>query len=161
MAAGLAAALAGCGAAETSQKAITERIDSLCINLRCVSTSASQIARDYLLPGQKKAGFKMEYIKETWPDTITRAQAQRLALIQDMNLGYEKLLVISKDLQQQSVRQLEQLKKLNDEINAGRLNEENIAQYLTFESKCADTLNKVLDTLVKRSIELSCKSQSL
>jgi allophanate hydrolase subunit 1 len=126
-----------------------------------VSASAGQLTRDYLLPGRKKTEFKMEYIREAWPDTITSAQAQRLALIQDMSQGYEKLLAISKDLQEQSGRQLEQLKKLNDEINAGRLGEENLVQYLTFESKCADTLSKVLDTLVKRSIELSCKSQSL
>jgi len=158
--AGSTGLLLSCGP-DAAQKAIEAKADSLFINVRCVSTVTGLITTNYLLPGQKKVAYKMEYIRETWPDTITRAQATKLTSLQDVSNGYEKLLATSKGLQLQSAQQLEQLKKLNGEINTGALGKEDLRQYLTFESKCADTLNRVLDTLVKRAIELSCKSQSL
>lgn len=146
---------------DNTQKAIAAKADSLFISIRCVKTVTQLITSNFLLPGQKKTQYKMEYINETWPDTITQSQANRLIALENLSKGYEKLVGISSGLQAQSIQQLEQLKKLNDEINSGSSGNENLLQYLTFESKCADTLNRVLDTLVKKSIELSCKNQSL
>jgi hypothetical protein len=152
--------LISCGP-DNNQEAIVAKADSLFISVRCVKTVTQLITANFLLPGQKKTQYKMEYINETWPDTITKTQANRLISLETLSRGYQKLVDISSGLQVQSVRQLEQLKKLNDEINSGASGNENLMQYLTFESKCADTLNRVLDTLVKKSIELSCKNQSL
>ena len=152
--------LISCGP-DNTQKAIASKADSLLISVGCVKTVTQLITTNFLLPGQKKTQYKMEYIKETWPDTITKVQANRLLALENLGRGYEKLVSISSGLQVQSIQQLEQLKKLNDEINSGASGNENLVQYLTFESKCADTLNRVLDTLVKKSIELSCKNQSL
>ncbi len=152
--------LTSCGP-DSTQKAIAAKADSLFISVRCVKTVTQLITNNFLLPGQKKTQYKMEYINETWPDTITQTQANKLISLKNLHLGYEKLVTISNGLQTQSIQQLEQLKKLNEEINSGSSGNENLLQYLTFESKCADTLNKVLDTLVKKSIELSCKNQSL
>ena len=100
----------------------------------------------------------MDYINETYPDTITKAQAEKIMQIKDVYLNYNDLIVTTKELQKQSALQLEQVSKLNAEI--GKINEENILQYLTFENKCADSLNVVLDALIKKSIELGCKTQS-
>lgn len=152
--------LASCGAGAT-QKTVVERADSLYISVRCVRTVTGLITDNFLLPGQKRTRYKMDYINETWPDTITPVQARKIKGLQDIDKGFDHLVDISKGLQDRSARQLEQLKKLNDEIDSGLASNEDLLQYLTFERKCADTLNRVLDTLVKRSIELSCKSQSL
>ena len=112
-----------------------------------------------LVPAQKKLQYKMDYINETYPDTITRSQAEKLIVIKESYAGYNSLILTARALQKQSAAQLLQISKLNNEISKGK--EENMIQYITFENKCADTLNAVLDTLVKRSIELGCKMQSL
>jgi len=144
-----------------SQKVLLGRADSLYISVRCVSTVTALIADNFLVPGQKKVKYKMEYINETWPDTITPSQARKLIDLKDLDTGFEKLVQVTKGLRERSATQLEQLKKLNYEINSGISGKDDLLQYLTFESKCADTLNRVLDTLVKRSVELSCKSLAL
>lgn len=142
-------------------KAIIARTDSLFINAKSVHTVTTLINHNFLSPGHKKTQYKIEYINETWPDTISRVQANKLLALKDLHAGFEKALSISQSLQQRSLLQLQQLNKLNQQINSGALTEESLYQYLTFEIKCADSLNRALDTLVKRSIELSCKSQSL
>ncbi len=152
--------LTSCGGG-MAQRTVVERADSLFISVRCVRTVTGLITDNFLLPGQKRTRYKMDYINETWPDTITPVHARKIASLQDIDKGFDDLVGISKGLQERSAHQLEQLKKLNDEINTGISSNEDLLQYLTFERKCADTLNRVLDTLVKRSIELSCKSQSL
>jgi len=144
-----------------AQKPMQVKADSLDINLRCMKTVTKLISDNFLLPGYKKVQYKIEYISETWPDTITTTQAAKITNLKNMGTGFEELVNISKELQLQSTVQLEQLKKLNNQINSGAVNSEQALQYLTFESKCADTLNRVLDTLVKKSIMLSCKSQSI
>ena len=126
-----------------------------------MKTVTKLISDNFLLPGLKKVQYKMEYINETWPDTITTAQAEKLIILKNTGIGFEELVSMSKELENQSGKQLEQLKKLNGEINSGSLTNDNLMQYLTFESTCADSLNMALDTLVKKSIMLSCKSQAL
>lgn len=139
---------------------LAPRIDSLFVKLRCTHTLTQLIQNNYILSGQKKVRYKMEYIRETWPDTITRAQAAKIIYLKDLGIGYEELANMSRSLGEQANLQLEQLKKLNTAIATGA-DADSLRQYLNFESKCADTLSMALDTLVKRSIELSCKSQSL
>jgi hypothetical protein len=138
---------------------ILAKADSLFIKVRCVKTVSELIETTLLVPTQKKLQFKIEYINETYPDTITKTQAERIVRIKDIYDGYESLIAVTKQLQKESVLQLEQVTKLNSEIGKGK--DENMLQYLTFESKCADTLNKVLDNIIKRSIDLGCKSQNI
>lgn len=146
---------------DAAEQEMMAKADSLLINVRCITTVTGLINNNFLLPGQKRTQYKIEYIQETWPDTITPVQAGKLITLKELTQGFDHLLAISKGLQTRSVQQLEQLKKLNQTIISGALSSENTLQYLNFESKCADTLNRVLDTLVKRSIDLSCRSQSL
>ena len=138
---------------------ISAKADSLFIKVRCVKTVSELIETTLLVPAQKKLQFKIEYINETYPDTITKTQAEKIVRIKDIYDGYESLIAVTKQLQKESVLQLEQVTKLNSEIDKGK--DENMLQYLTFESKCADTLNKVLDNIIKRSIDLGCKSQNI
>jgi hypothetical protein len=150
--------LQSCGAG-AEQKIISVKADSLFIRVRCVKTVCELIETTLLLPTQKKLQNKMEYISETYPDTISNAQAKKILRIKDISESYDALILVSRQLQKQAVLQLEQVSKLNTEIAKGK--NENIMQYLTFENKCADTLNTVLDALVKKSIELGCKSQGV
>ena len=149
--------LQACGPG-ANQKMIAAKSDSLFIRVRCLKTVSELIESTLLIPSQKKLQYKMDYINETYPDTITKAQAEKIMQIKDVYLNYNDLIVTTKELQKQSALQLEQVSKLNAEI--GKINEENILQYLTFENKCADSLNVVLDALIKKSIELGCKTQS-
>jgi hypothetical protein len=151
--------LCSCGG-DPARQALAARADSLFISVRCVRTVTSLISDNFLVPGQKKAQYRIEYINETWPDTITSAQALKLVNLKTLGLGFDKLVSATRSLQSLSEKQLEQLKKLNHEINNGAISNEDLLQSITFEGRCADTLNRVLDTLVKKSIELSCKSQS-
>lgn len=158
--AAVAGALFSC-VPDAAQQRNAASADSLYISVRSVSTVSGLIDNNFLLPGQKRTQYKLEYISETWPDTITPAQANKLVSLTSLSENYNHLLSLNRSLHEKSLRQLEQLKKLNQAINSGVLDPENTLQYLNFESKCADTLNRVLDTLVKRSIDLSCKSLSL
>jgi hypothetical protein len=153
------AGLSSCGN-DPARQALAARADSLFISVRCVRTVTSLIADNFLVPGQKKAQYRIEYINETWPDTITRAQALKLVNLKNLGLGFDKLVGTTRNLQSLSEKQLQQLKKLDHEIHNGVISNEDLLRSITFEAKCADTLNRVLDTLVKKSIELSCKSQS-
>lgn len=148
---------AGCGQ-NANQKMITAKADSLFIRVRCMKTVSELIEGNLLIPTQKKLQYKIDYINETYPDTISKMQAEKLIQIKDAEQNYDSLILTTKELQKQSAIQLEQVIKLNSEIGKGK--NENILQYLTFESKCADSLNLVLDLIIKRSIELSCKSQT-
>ena len=150
--------LQSCGAG-ADQKIILGKADSLFIRVRCVKTVSELIEKTLLLPSQKKMQFKMEYINETYPDTITKTQAEKIMLVKNLYQNYEVLIGITKQIQKQSVLQLQQISKLNSEINKG--GDENLLQYLTFENKCADTLSGALDALIKKSIELGCKSQNV
>lgn len=156
----LGSALFSCGPG-TEQKSMVMRADSLFMNLRCVNSVVKLIHTNYLVPGEKKVRYKLEYIDETWPDTITGQQANKLINLKKLGADYEQLGLLCKKMEQQSAMQLEQLKKLNAEIISGRQNADNLLQYLTFESRSADTLQLMLDSLVKKSIELNCKSYSL
>lgn len=158
--AGLSCMLSSCGA-DAARQALAARADSLFISVRCVKTVTTLISDNFLVPGQKKAQFRIEYINETWPDTITPVQALKLVNLKNLGVGFAELCGTSKNLQALSEKQLAQLKKLNNEINSGNLSNTDLLQSITFEARCADTLKSALDTLVKRSIELSCRSQSL
>ena len=143
----------------TEQKIISAKADSLFIRVRCVKTVSELIETTLLVPAQKKLQYRIEYINETYPDTITKKQAEKIMCIRDIFQNCESLIVITRQLKKQSIAQLEQIKKLNAEIISGK--DENMLQYLTFENKCADTLNRVLDTLIKKTVELGCRSQNL
>lgn len=149
--------LQACGPG-ANQKMISDKADSLYIRVRCVKTVSELIENTLLIPAQKKLQYKIDYINETYPDTITKTQAEKIILIKDVYQRYNTLILTTKQLQKQSSIQLLQVSKLNVEIDNGK--EENMLQYLTFEGKCADTLNTVLDALIKKSIELGCKAQS-
>ena len=149
--------LQACGLG-ANEKMITAKADSLFIRVRCVKTVSELIENTLLVPAQKKLQYKIDYINETYPDTITKVQAQKIISIKSVFLSYNELIGITKELQKQSSTQLLQVSKLRAEI--GKEKEENVLQYLTFENKCADTLTSALDVLVKKAIELGCKSQS-
>ena len=141
-----------------NQKMILAKADSLYIRVRCVKTVSELIENTLLVPAQKKLQYKIDYINETYPDTITKTQAEKIMQIKEVFQDYNALILTTKEVQKQSATQLLQVSKLNGEIAKGK--EENTLQYLTFENKCADTLNIVLDALIKKSIELGCKTQT-
>ncbi len=143
---------------DAKQKMILTKADSLYIRVRCVKTVSELIENTLLIPAHKKMQYKIDYINETYPDTITKTQAEKLIQIKNTEQNYNSLILTTKELQKQSALQLTQVTKLNAEIARGK--DENMLQYLTFEIKCADTLNSVLDNIIKKSIELSCKSQT-
>jgi len=145
-------------APSSNEKMILAKSDSLFIRVRCVKTVSELIENTLLIPMQKKLQYKIDYIIETYPDTITKTQAEKIIQIKNVHDSYDGLILTSKELQKRSALQLLQVKKLNSEIGRGK--DENTLQYLTFENKCADSLNIVLNALIKKSIELSCKSQS-
>lgn len=101
----------------------------------------------------------MDYMNETYPDTITRQQAEKMIVLKETTGDYELLLQTLKDLQKRSDLQLTQVTKLNAGVS--RIKEEELMQYISFENKCADTLNTALNVIIKKTIELACKSQSL
>ncbi|MGZ3903058.1 MAG: hypothetical protein ACXVC6_05155 [Bacteroidia bacterium] len=150
--------LQSCGMG-ADQKLISMKADSLLIRVQCVKTVSELIEKTLLVPTIKKLEYKMDYINETYPDTITKAQAEKILRIKNAYADYESLLKITRALQQQSATQLLQVSKLNGEIKDGK--DENMIQYLTFEGKCADTLNGILDAVVKKSIDLGCYSKNL
>ncbi|HWY36952.1 MAG TPA: hypothetical protein VNY73_00235 [Bacteroidia bacterium] len=135
------------------------RVDSLFIKVRCVKTVSGLIETSLLVPAHKKLRYKIDYINETYPDTVTPAQAEKMMLIKDTYRGYELLISTARQLQKRSAMQLEQVSRLSAEISKGK--DENMHQYLTFESQCTDTLNRVLDELIKRSVDLGCKAQNI
>ncbi|MGZ3862016.1 MAG: hypothetical protein ACXVPN_06795 [Bacteroidia bacterium] len=150
--------LQSCGEG-ADQKTISMKADSLLIRVQCVKTVSELIEKTMLIPSIKKLEYKMEYINETYPDTITRPQAEKIIRLKNACRDYESLLKTTRSLQQQSQIQLLQVNKLNGEIKSGK--DENMLQYLTFEGKCADTLNIVLDAVIKKSIDLGCYSKNL
>lgn len=150
--------LQSCGMG-ADQKLVSMKADSLLVRVQCVKTVSGLIEKTLLVPSIKKLEYKIEYINETYPDTITRAQAEKIVRIKNAYADYETLLKTTRALQQQSAMQLLQVNKLNGEIKSGK--DENMLQYLTFEGKCADTLNSILDAVVKKSIDLGCYSKNL
>ena len=108
------------------------KADSLLIKVQCVKTVSELIEKTLLLPSLKKLQYKIEYINETYPDTITKLQAEKIVRIKNTCLDYEALLKTTHALQRQSTTQLLQVNKLTGEIKDGK---ENMLQYLTFEGK--------------------------
>lgn len=150
--------LQSCGPG-ADQKMISAKADSLLIRVQCVKTVSELIEKSMIVPAIKKLEYKIDYINETYPDTITKAQAEKIVRIKNACRDYEVLLKTIKALQVQSHTQLLQVNRLNSEIKNGK--DENMLQYLTFENKCADTLNSVLDAVIKKSIDLGCYSKNL
>lgn len=150
--------LQSCGGG-ADQKALGSKADSLFIKVRCIKTVTELIEKSLLLPAQKKLQYKIDYINETWPDTLSPAQAQKILMIKDTWQNYQMLISAMQQLQKQSGLQLEQVNKLSADIGKGR--GQNMLQYLTFEGRCADTLNSALDTLIKKAIQLGCISQNI
>src|ERR1035437_9783728 len=114
--------LQACGSG-ANQKMISAKADSLYIRVRCVKTVSELIENTLLIPAQKKLQYKIDYINETYPDTITKTQAEKIIQIKDVYQSYEGLIFTTKQLQKQSAMQLSQVSKLNAEIGKG--NEEN------------------------------------
>lgn len=139
----------------TGQKSLEARADSLYIRVRCIQTLSGSIEHVLLAPSLKKLAYRIEYINETYPDTISKSEAEKLMQIKSMHEYFSRLAETSRELQQRSALQLVQVSKLHAEI--ARRKNEDMDHYINYENKCADTLHAVLDSLIRRSVEMGCR----
>jgi hypothetical protein len=137
------------------QKNLEARADSLYIRVRCIQTLSGSVEQVLLAPSLKKLTYRIEYINETYPDTISKADAEKLVQLKSMYEHYTRLIGTSRELQQRSALQLLQVSKLGAELAQRR--SENMDECINYENRCADTLHAVLDSLIKRSVEMGCK----